>query len=333
MSLKIMADNQVQISAKQDGALYNVAMGNKDFIIKDIGDEFSMTYAGLNVAIGTGEAVIHGRHVTAQTSNNVTLPANESGYLVLRIDLTQSVGNEALFYATPTLTKEEINWSGTIYDMPIATFTTASVEITNLNDIRTIKNELLPNILEMVYPVGSIYLSVLNTNPSNVFGGTWERLKDRFLLGAGDNYTAGATGGEASHTLTEAEMPNHSHSIPSLSGSTGGAGSHNHSIPSLSGTAASAGSHTHSYYGVNSTGKMDWGESYQNGCTGAAWKDTDSTGAHTHDVTTNASTTGDVGNHTHTVSTNADNTGSKGNGTAHNNMPPYLAVYMWKRIA
>lgn len=53
--------------------------------------------------------------------------------------------------------------------------------------------------IDMVYPIGSIYLSVANTNPSTLFGGTWEQLKDRFLLGAGDTYTAGSAGGSDTH--------------------------------------------------------------------------------------------------------------------------------------
>jgi len=62
--------------------------------------------------------------------------------------------------------------------------------------------------LAQLYPVGSIYLSVNDTNPSTFIGGTWERIKDRFLLAAGDKYVAGSTGGEAQHTLTKAELPN-----------------------------------------------------------------------------------------------------------------------------
>lgn len=62
-----------------------------------------------------------------------------------------------------------------------------------------------------VYPVGSIYLSVNNVNPSTLFGGTWEQIKDKFLLGAGDTYSSGSTGGESTHTLTINEMPSHSH--------------------------------------------------------------------------------------------------------------------------
>ena len=62
------------------------------------------------------------------------------------------------------------------------------------------------------YPVGSIYMSVNSTSPASLFGGTWEQLKDRFLLGAGDTYTNGSTGGESTHTLTVDEMPSHTHS-------------------------------------------------------------------------------------------------------------------------
>lgn len=49
------------------------------------------------------------------------------------------------------------------------------------------------------FPVGSIYLSLSATNPSTYFGGTWELIKDRFLIGAGGSYSVNSTGGNASH--------------------------------------------------------------------------------------------------------------------------------------
>lgn len=64
-----------------------------------------------------------------------------------------------------------------------------------------------------LYPVGSVYISVNNTSPAQLFGGTWEKLKDRFLLGAGDTYKLKSTGGEATHTLTNNEIPSHSHDL------------------------------------------------------------------------------------------------------------------------
>ena len=138
MSFKIMADNGVSVSAKQDGALYNVALGNRNFIFKNIGNEFALSNVGLVVSVDTGEAVVHGRHITAEEVNTITLPSNESGYLVLRVDLTQAIGEEAYLYATPTLSSEEINWGGTINDLVLAEFTTGSIDITTLTDAREI---------------------------------------------------------------------------------------------------------------------------------------------------------------------------------------------------
>lgn len=140
MSLKIMADNNVDISASQDGALYNVAVNNQDFIIKGIGNEMSLSNNGLVVTVESGEAVLHGRHITAETSNSITLPPNTTGFLCLRIDLSQTVGNEALLYATPTVTNEEINWNGTIYDFKLASFSTNNTAVTVLTDLRKVQN-------------------------------------------------------------------------------------------------------------------------------------------------------------------------------------------------
>ena len=119
-----------------------------------------------------------------------------------------------------------------------------------------------------IYPVGSIYMSVNNTNPSTLFGGTWEQLKDRFLLGAGDTYTAGDTGGEATHTLTIDEMPSHNHKL--LSNTPQGTSDVISLLSVYSGSDDNASLKISSYVG-----------------------------------------------------------GSQ----AHNNMPPYLTVYMWKRTA
>ena len=123
-------------------------------------------------------------------------------------------------------------------------------------------------LLNLVYPVGSIYLSSKNTNPGTLFGGTWVQIKDRFILAAGDSYSNGATGGAATVTLTVSNMPSHSHSFTP----SGTVGSHTHSfIPNgtvsshshsftPSGTVAShshsLNNHTHSFSGTTTgTGK------------------------------------------------------------------------------
>lgn len=88
----------------------------------------------------------------------------------------------------------------------------ANADNANMLNGKTI-DALKSLIVNSIYPIGSIYTSVSSTNPSTLFGGTWEQLKDTFLLAAGDTYAAGSTGGEATHTLTVNEMPSHSHKI------------------------------------------------------------------------------------------------------------------------
>ena len=129
-------------------------------------------------------------------------------------------------------------------------------------------------ILEAVYPVGSIYISVNSTSPQTLFGGTWEAIQGKFLLGQSSAHTAGSTGGEETHTLTRGEMPEHTH--PMYSGNTGG--------------------------------DSEW---------------TPDEGVYLVDSVTQIKTTwwARLG------------MSYAGGGNAHNNMPPYLAVYMWKRTA
>ena len=94
---------------------------------------------------------------------------------------------------------------------------------TNVSNIESNISEQVSSIMNKFYPVGSIYITISDINPSTIYGGTWEKIKDRFLLSSGDTYKSGSTGGEATHTLTVNEMPAHSHSEHGL-GSQGGGG-------------------------------------------------------------------------------------------------------------
>lgn len=71
--------------------------------------------------------------------------------------------------------------------------------------------------VNLLYPVGSIYISTNSKNPSNIFGGTWERIKGKMLVGVDeddDNFKQSSlTGGEKEHTLTIDEIPSHSHPV------------------------------------------------------------------------------------------------------------------------
>lgn len=173
-------------------------------------------------------------------------------------------------------------------------------EVSEKWDVKVYGKLLKEYILQSLYPVGSIYMSVNSTNPSTTFGGTWVQLKDRFLLGAGSSYTNGATGGAATVTLTTSQMPSHTHTFTGSSATTSSAGSHTHKI----GRDIDGGSGS-SRYTVHNEGTS--------GADGT-------------------SSTGSAGAHTHTLTAKGTNA-STGGGGSHNNMPPYLVVYMWKRTA
>ena len=128
-------------------------------------------------------------------------------------------------------------------------------------------------IVDMIYPVGSIYMSTVKITPAAVFGGEWEPIRGKFLLAEGDTHVAGSTGGEETHALTEAENGPHSHVYANKGGNVNPAGPGNQ------------------WYATSTY------------------------------------------NNPYAPDTTALGTQSSGQGAPHNNMPPYLAVYVWKRIA
>lgn len=71
----------------------------------------------------------------------------------------------------------------------------------------------IANMWDVIYPVGSIYISSSATSPASLFGGTWEQITDRVIVGAGGKYDVNSTGGAATHTLTVDEMPPHNHVV------------------------------------------------------------------------------------------------------------------------
>ena len=86
-------------------------------------------------------------------------------------------------------------------------------EINKTNIITNIKTkaEFKKDLLEKVYPIGSYYWSEKNTSPSDIFGGSWTKIRGRFLFASDSNHDVGDTGGEERHTLTLSEMPSHIH--------------------------------------------------------------------------------------------------------------------------
>lgn len=154
----------------------------------------------------------------------------------------------------------------------------------------------IPSTAE-IFPIGSIYISVNTDNPANIFGGTWERIQDKFLVCSGSTYTNGSSGGSSSHihsisghVLTANQMPSHTHAL------TRQQWYNNDNVVSA---------YTYSIY---------------------SWKDGEGTGGNTSSSWSSPSArdigwTGNGNSHTH------GNTGST------STLPPYLAIVVWKRTA
>lgn len=190
----------------------------------------------------------------------------------VRVTVTDALGNTSSYTETVPKRKWAMkfrpNGSGVAFGkVPSAD------NLFELDDAMAVKGK---GFIDLIYPVDSIYLSVNSADPNLLWPGTtWVRIEDRFLLAAGSTYTEGATGGEATHTLTAAEsgLPAHTHDLTS-----------NYSRTFASGT--------------NKDGYLRTG------------------------------TTG-----TTAIEPGVANNTAQNASQAHNNMPPYLVVNIWKRTA
>lgn len=99
-----------------------------------------------------------------------------------------------------------INQEGEIYTGAV----TARTDVYARNVYSERPDGIMLSIVDLIYPVGSIYMSVNAATPETLFGGTWQQIKDKFLLSAGDTYAAGTSGGSAKATL-----PSHTHTVGS----------------------------------------------------------------------------------------------------------------------
>lgn len=256
LDAKYIATDEKRIIAADSGSSYDIALFISDDFYKDTNAVKSQT------SVSTGYCIYHvpasGKGITfggiAESDGfNVKMPATFSGSI-------KASGNYNGKYVTGT-------WLQTTQATDLGR---KPPKVAVLDESGWIYSRALSSlILEAVYPIGSIYMSVNGTSPATLFGGTWEAIQGKFLLGAyGNTYKAGSTGGEATHTLTTREMPNHNHAV----------------------FYPNAGAADHSAPGNYPDGPSD-------------------------------STYFAVGSYT----------SSEGGGEAHNNMPPYLAVYIWKR--
>lgn len=142
--LYTMADNNISILARQDGALYNYLSGQTDCVFKGIGNQFaiSSSVSSFSIVLGSGEGVVGGRHVTERSdqgeNTSITLSANSSGYVVIRVDLSKPAGAEAQLMGVPTIVRQNLNNNGTIRDLPLYKYTTNAQGVSSFTDVREI---------------------------------------------------------------------------------------------------------------------------------------------------------------------------------------------------
>ena len=180
----------------------------------------------------------------------------------------------------------------------------------------------LSNFLNKIYPVGSIYISTANTNPSTFLGGTWENYADGRVLKGIKSGTAGATGGSSSVTLSTANLPAHTHTYDKANANTG-----SHTL-----TIAEMPSHTHKFDLGGNALVVDAETSVDKPSLGFMMIENSTWSGHNRNASPISAIGGDQG-HTHPISTTSVNTGSTGSATptAINVQDPYITVYMWRR--
>lgn len=244
-----------------------------------IGGENAATIRGYWKAVGgsygSGEALSSG--VTGIISGSAVISTDRS--YVAKLVITDSLGNTAEFEdSIPTeRVAFHLKEGGNGAAFGKVAETEYVLELAEDWELK-VKGKRL---LDLIYPVGSIYLSVNSASPDTLFGGTWARITDTFLLAAGETYEAGSVGGEATHKLTVPEMPIHDHPI-SGNGNASGLGTTYNAI-TMQGSAY-----------PNDPALVRGGDYTGNGY------------AYIN---------------------------KRGGDKPHNNMPPYLAVYTWKRTA
>ena len=204
----------------------------------------------------------------------------------------------------------------------------------------SIQEQVLASFFDWVYPVGSLYWSMNNTDPSTLFcGTTWEQIVGRFVYAIGSDGDSGTLAGSKEVELYVDNLPAHTHAIDItvqnqsqqyINGTTSSDGDHEHRAPD-GGSSVGLRSFVTCNYDYNSFSRtiVDAGDlnkviSAPDSGIAAAGYYTQSAGYHSH------SFNGTVPSHGHTATGDISETGES---KPFSIMPPYVTAYCWKRIS
>lgn len=327
------------VSSADDRAFHAAIFGVGNYVLNVGSQFKATIKTSNNIVLADGDLVINGTHarIPHGVNDTVIIENGTTGYN--RIDLivaryTKSSGLESVELAVikgetvsgtptrPSYTEGNVLADAEIAEMPLYAVQLAGVNVASITPLFTVatglddvyrkneiynKNETYPKdklytkteVLKAVYPVGAIYMSVNNVNPSTLFGGTWVAWgSGRVPVGVDTSQaefkTIEKTGGEKTHTLTQNEIPEHRHSV-SLNAN------HTHKVSSFDGKG-----YVRDLKTTNVTLGNDVPAITGYGCS---------------DQTSLAEMT------------ISGNTGYTGGSESHNNLQPYITCYMWKRTA
>ena len=176
-------------------------------------------------------------------------------------------------------------------------------------------------VVDMIYPVGSIYMTMNSTSPSVLFGGSWQKIQGRYILASNNNIVAGRTGGSNDVTLTINNIPAHTHT-----GRTNITGSHTHDRGNMEISGSFTVDDQAWKFNPGDGAFFNTGKTSRYDAKSDADKNAIRVGFEASRTWTGI--TSSNGNHSHIVS--IDNAG---NGQSFSIMPSYIAINVWKRTA
>ena len=276
--IKEYEDGYIDVRTEEGDYLHIPLIGSygdyKECVVVFIDGIYNGGYAITQGALKTSELENDSNFLTtADIPTKTSDLTNDSGFLTTA-DIptkTSDLENDSNFISTSStsgLIRNDGSIDTTSYLSSLPSHTHQSSDITDL--------------INIIYPVGSIYMSVSSTSPATLFGGTWTQIEDTFLLACGSTYSNGATGGSK-----DAVVVSHAHRP------------YNTSLKFVS-TADDLALNLNKRQ-IPPTDSSGWYYAHGQQYTGGISDD----------------------QYTETVGTSGTN----------KNMPPYLAVYVWKRTA
>ena len=325
------------VSSADDGSMFASVFGTGRYAVHQ-GNDLAATLNNANsVTLATGAGFIDGRYWRITAAETLTIDSGAQGMnridlVGVKYELTGGVESASVVVVKGTATSGTPSMptytdGNIINGATEAFFPLYSIEITGIVPADPVQLfSFLGGTVSCPWPVGAVLQMVNGTNPNTIYPGTtWSKIEGRFLLGSSSSYTLGNTGGASTFTLTESNMPSHSHTYSKANSTSGSTAITVSQLPSnYASFAIYPGAGPNTGQGNSNVSLSDYTASSSHGFISTSGSTT---------TMKKVTLTGSGSGHTHSVSTSSASTGSKGSGTSVNKMPPYKVVNIWERTA